>query len=188
MKILFVAFAAFAALCMVSSAHAQTIKICFEAESATSVTPSLAKMLPGKNGAYSGHGFIDIPIAAPAKVGLATYKINVVVPGKYYLFARTVWAPGKGNSILVSVNNQERMLGEDGTYARWHWTSNSTPVRLKKGINTFVLTNRETGVRIDQFFLTNDSAYEPAKIRAATHDGATGKPISPIKTQAAPSR
>lgn len=171
-----------------SSAHARTIKICFEAESATSVTPSLAKMLPGKNGAYSGSGFIDIPIAAPTKLGLATYKINVAAPGKYYLFARTVWAPGKGNSILVSVNSQERMLGEDGTYAKWHWTSNPTPVRLKKGINTFTLSNRETGVRIDQFFLTNDSAYEPARIRVVTHNGVTGKPISPIKTQAAPSR
>ncbi len=170
--------AAIAAALFVSTAHAKTIKICFEAESAATIKPALAKMTPGQNPAYSGSGFIDIPIAAPRGVGLATYKINVAIPGNYYVFARTVYAPAGGNSILVLINGTARMLGEDGTYAKWHWTSNPTPVHLKKGMNAFVLKNRETGLRIDQFFLTNDGAYEPTLTRPITHDGGTGKLIS----------
>lgn len=172
----------FVILCVASVGNAKTIKICFEAENTTSIKPSLAKMLPGKSPFYSGNGFIDIPLSAPAKVGAATYKINVTVPGNYFLFARAFYSAGGGNSISILVNGVPLVLGEDGTYAKWHWISNPTPVRLKKGINNFTLTNRETGVRIDQFFLTNDSAYEPSIIRPVTHDGANGKLVSPLKS------
>jgi hypothetical protein len=169
---------AVAMLCVLAPiAQAKTIKICFEAESAVTVKPSLLKVVPGINRLYSGKGYIDIPMAAPARIGSATYKINVAVAGNYYLFARTFYIPGGGNSVFVLVNGQKRMLGEDGTYGAWHWTSSRTPVRLKKGMNTIVLTNRETGVRIDQFFLTNNSRYDPVGLRRITHDG-TGKPLN----------
>lgn len=170
---------ALAILCVLAPiAQARTIKICFEAESAVTVKPSLLKVMPGANPLYSGKGYIDIPMAAPARIGSATYKINVAVAGNYHLFARTFYIPGGGNSVFVLVNGEKRMLGEDGTYGAWHWTSNKTPVRLKKGMNTITLTNRETGVRIDQFFLTNDSQYEPVRQPRITHDGGTGKPVN----------
>ncbi|HEY0076962.1 MAG TPA: hypothetical protein VGB77_22950 [Abditibacteriaceae bacterium] len=180
---------AVAILCVLAPmTQAKTIKICFEAESAATVKPPLLKVVPGINPLYSGKGYIDIPMAAPAGAGSATYKINVVVAGNYYLFARTLYAPTAGNSILVWANGQKRILGEDGTYGAWHWTSNKTPVRLKKGTNIIALVNRESGVRIDQFFLTNNSRYEPVGLRRITHDG-TGKPLnhnikSPIRPAA----
>jgi hypothetical protein len=151
-------------------AYAANAKICFEAESATAISSPLRKVQAGPNKKYSGKGFIDIPWDQNKTkgIGQATYKINVKTPGSYNLWARTYWANGCGNSIEVVVNGSSRVLGEDGTYDSWHWVNTRTRVALKAGINTFVLKNHETGVRIDQFYLTQDSEYVPTGIRKIT--------------------
>jgi hypothetical protein len=151
-------------------------KICVEAESATAVQPALKKVLPGANAAYSGAGYIHIPWDKNETKGQgqATLKVNAAAPGAYYVWARTFWENGCGNSISLSVNGQERILGEDGTYNKWHWVNSGTRVEVKKGLNTIVLKNRETGVKIDQVFFTDDPDYTPTKTRTVTHDGATG--------------
>jgi hypothetical protein len=41
-------------------------------------------------------------------------------------------------------------------------------VRLTAGVNKLVLKNRETGVSVDQFFLSQDSGYTPTGIRKVT--------------------
>lgn len=169
---------ALAALALSSAAQAAT-KICLEAESAGTVQAALKKVTPGSNTAYSGKGYIHIPWDKNETKGQgqATLKLNVAKAGNYYLHARTFWENGCGNSILLSVNGQERMLGEDGTYNAWHWVDNTVKVPLKAGMNTIVLKNRETGVKIDQIFLTDDSEYAPVGKRKVTHDGATGKSL-----------
>jgi hypothetical protein len=167
-----------AGLAISSAAHAAT-KICFEAESANAVESVLKKVTPGTNKDYSGKGYIHIPWDKNETKGQgqASFKLNVTKPGNYYVFARTFWENGCGNSILLIINGQERMLGEDGTYNKWHWVSNPTKVPLKAGANTIILKNRETGVKIDQIFLTDDSQYEPVGIRQITNDGGTGNSI-----------
>lgn len=167
-----------ASLVVSSAAHAAT-KICFEAESAATVEPVLKKVTPGASADYSGKGYIHIPWDKNETKGKgeAGFKLNVTKPGNYYVFSRTFWENGCGNSILLIINGQERMLGEDGTYNKWHWVSNPTKIPLKAGVNTIVLKNRETGVKIDQIFLTDDSQYEPVGKRAITHDGTSGNPI-----------
>ena len=50
-----------------------------------------------------------------------------------------------------------KILGEDGTYDAWHWVGGKARVKLNAGVNTLVLSNRETGVKVDQFFLCEDT-------------------------------
>jgi len=151
-------------------AYAANAKICFEAESATTISSPLRKVQAGANKKYSGKGFIDIPWDQNKTkgIGQATYKIKVKTPGSYHLWARTFWANGCGNSIEVLVNGSSRVLGEDGTYDNWHWVDTKVRVALKAGVNTIVLKNHETGVRIDQFYLTMDNDYVPTGIRKIT--------------------
>ncbi len=161
-------------------AHAENSKICVEAETGTDVQPVLKKVMLGSSKDYSGKGFVSIPWDKNETKGQgqATLKVNLAKAGTYYVFARTFWENGCGNSIGVSVNGQERMLGEDGSYGKWHWVGSRTRVDLKAGLNTIIVKNRETGVRVDQIFLCTDSEYEPTKLRPITHDGATGKAVS----------
>ena len=166
-----------AALAVVASAAGTALaagnaKVCFEAEGAASVESPLRKALPGvKKKAHSGRGYIDIPWDQNKTkgIGKATYRVNVKTAGTYYLWARTFWANGCGNSIGVSVNGSgEKILGEDGTYDKWHWVGGTARVALKAGANTIVLHNRETGVRIDQIFLCQDGDYTPTGPRPVT--------------------
>ncbi len=155
-----------------TTAWAQSAKICFEAEAGTAVQAPLKVAKPGKNKSYSGSGYLDIPWDKNKTkgVGSASYTINVKTPGTYYLWARTFWANGCGNSIAISVNGGSPItLGEDGTYDKWHWVGGIARVNLKSGANTFKILNRETGVRVDQVFLSQDGDYTPTGIRKATH-------------------
>jgi hypothetical protein len=149
------------------SAWSAGARVCFEAESATSVQSPLKKVAAKGVG---GSGYLAIPWDKNKTkgIGQATYKVNAPASGTYYLWARVYWQNGCGNSVLVSVNDTERVLGEDGLYDRWHWVGGSARVPLKAGANTIVLKNRETGVRVDQFYLTQDGGYTPTGIRKAT--------------------
>lgn len=167
-----------AGVALASAAQAGT-KICFEAESSAAVVPVLKKVTPGTNTLYSGKGYVHIPWDQNETkgVGQATYKVNLTKAGNFYVFARTFWENGCGNSVMLVVNGKELILGEDGTYNKWHWVDNPTKISLKAGTNTIVMKNRETGVKIDQVFMTDDSEYTPTKTRTITHDGGTGKAL-----------
>ena len=168
-----------AALLLAPLAAQAATKICLEAETSTDIQETLKKSLPGTSTLYSGKGYIEIPWDKNVSKGQgqATLKLNQSAAGTFYIWARTYWGNGCGNSIMLVVNGQERILGEDGTYGKWHWVDSRTKVELKSGLNTIVMKNRETGVKIDQIFLTNDAEYTPTKTRAVTHDGATGNPV-----------
>ena len=154
-----------------SAAMAANAKVCFEAESAATVQSPIKKVTPGSSSKYSGRGFLDIPWDQNKTkgVGQAVVRVNVKKAGTYYLWARTFWANGCGNSIGVGVNGGSSItLGEDGTYDKWHWVGGKTRVSLKAGTNTFVIKNRETGVRVDQIFLCEDGDYTPVGKRPIT--------------------
>jgi hypothetical protein len=171
-KKLFLAGAVLATSAMTTQmAMAANAKVCFEAENAGAIQSPLKKVLEGSSKEYSGKGYIDIPWDQNKTKGQgsATIKFNVKKAGVYYVWARTFWANGCGNSIAVSVNGSgDKILGEDGTYDKWHWVGGAARVQLKAGTNTIVLKNRETGVRVDQFFFCQDSGYTPTGTRKVT--------------------
>ena len=151
-----------------SAVFAASAKVCFEAESASSVQKPLRKVQGSANKPYSGSGYLEIPWDKNESkgVGQAVYTFNVKTPGVYTLWARTFWANGCGNSVAVSVNGGPvKILGEDGTYDKWHWVGGTAKVKLNAGANKMVLINRETGVSVDQFFLSQDAGYTPTGIR-----------------------
>ena len=157
-----------ALLSVVPAAFAANAKVCFEAEKCIAIESPLRKV---KVANTSGGGAIDIPWDKNATkgIGTATYKFNVPTAGVYYVWSRTYWANGCGNSIKVNVNGtDDKVLGEDGTYDNWHWVGGKARVRLKAGMNTMVLKNSETGVKVDQFFFCQDKDYIPAGPRKAT--------------------
>ena len=157
---------------------AANAKICWEAELKPALASPVVKVPPvpkvDPNDAlrpdFSGAGYVAIPWDQNKSKGKggATYKIKVTTPGNYYLWARTFWANGCGNSISVSVNGAPgKILGEDGTYNKWHWVGGTARVALKAGVNTVKLQNRETGICVDQFFLSQDKDYTPTGKRKA---------------------
>ena len=160
--------AAAALLSAAPTAFAANAKVCFEAEKVASIeTPlKIVKMAGTSSGSV-----LEIPWDKnkTARIGEATYKFNVAKAGVYYVWARTFWANGCGNSVEVSVNGSpSKILGEDGTYDAWHWVGGKARVQLKAGANTLILKNRETGVKVDQFFFCEDKDYIPTGPRKAT--------------------
>ncbi len=152
-----------------TSAFAAGAKVCVEAEKASTVESPLKKVAKADK-AWSGGGYIDIPWDRNKTkgIGSATLKFNVKTAGVYYVWARTFWANGCGNSVEVSVNGSSpKILGEDGNYDKWHWVGGKARVQLKAGANTIVLKNRETGVKVDQYFFSQDAEYVPVGIRKA---------------------
>jgi hypothetical protein len=98
----------------------------------------------------------------PDRWGAALYKFNVPQPGKYRLWVRAYWDDGCGNSLKVSMNKgQSLMLGEDGTYKRWHWVSAPTIYDLPAGDSSLEVLNSEDGVRFSRFLLTRDLDMVP---------------------------
>ena len=162
-------FLAGAALMSVApAAFAANAKVCFEAEKYVSIESPVKK---ASEAGTSGGGVIEIPWDQNKTkgIGSATYKFNVKTAGVYYVWARTFWANGCGNSVAVAVNGSSaKVLGEDGTYDAWHWVGGKARVQLKAGVNTMVLSNRETGVKADQFFLCQDPNYTPVNVRPIT--------------------
>jgi len=144
-------------------------KICFEAELAKDVeAPMTVVNKTGKN--WSGDGYIEVPEDSPKNKGAAVYKILVSDPGNYYLWARTYWRNGCGNSVGVQVDNYSPVtLGQDGTYNYWHWVeAKGAKFNLSAGKHTIKLLGREPGIMVDQIFLTKDPEYVPVGIRPVT--------------------
>ncbi len=166
-----IALAGSALALLAPSAFAANAKVCFEAEKPATIESPLKKM-SGQGATVSGGGFLEIPWDQNKTKGIgeATYKFNVKTAGTYYVWARTFWANGCGNSVEVEANNgSSKILGEDGTYDAWHWVGGKARVALKAGMNTLTLKNRETGVRVDQFFFCQDGDYTPVNKRPVTN-------------------
>jgi hypothetical protein len=135
------------------------------------------------SGKVSGNKALAVPKLDPgAKVAREeiTYKVKVPADGRYYLWARTFWTTGCGNSFFVKVqgyDSGEWIIGGDGTYNMMHWVclsdtgdnkSRPRPLILKKGTVTITFGSRESGTMLDQAVLANDPGFQPAGIYKAT--------------------
>lgn len=105
---------------------------------------------------------------APDKV---TYTLNIPRDGVYFLWARTLWSTGCGNSVLINIGGSQHdwVLGGDATYDCLHWIclcdggnndSNPRPLQLKKGPLTITLKSVKGGIMLDEFLLTTDREAE----------------------------
>ena len=158
--------------------------VCFEAEAAGKTEKPME--LKAESGASDGK-CLHIPekIGKPPEVlGKAVFKFKVTKPGIYYLWARTWWLDGCGDSMSVTMNKELKLdlTGShtlmDSTHKHWHWVrlGNRKPVkfRLRKGEHTLEIGNREDGTKLDQVLLTTDAEYVPVAIEEVTGHLVTG--------------
>lgn len=162
------------ALCLLATmALAVGKKVVVEAEKCVTIAPSMQKATStlASNGAY-----IQIPLrrphatseTGPADTGNATYRANIPLAGSYRFWGRTQWEDGCGNSFFLKIGSKPAVvLGQDGTYQRWHWVKGPT-VQLPAGAVPIIIQNREDGAKIDQFMLTSDLNYVPVRAEHAT--------------------
>jgi len=162
------------AVCLVATmGWAAGKKVVVEAEKYVTITPSMQKVASSlaANGAY-----IQIPLrrphatseTEPADTGHTTYAVNIPAAGSYRFWGRTHWQDGCGNSFYLKIGIKPAVvLGQDGTYQRWHWVKGPT-VQLPAGAVQIVIQNREDGAKIDQFLLTSDLNYVPVRAEQAT--------------------
>jgi hypothetical protein len=93
--------------------------------------------------------------------GSAAYDIEIPVAGTYRLWARTRWGDGCGNTFFVRFGDGPRLvLGNDAVFGEWHWVALGG-VSLHAGRVRVEVSNREDGVALDKFALTNDSDFHP---------------------------
>ena len=158
---------------LLTVAWAATGKVVVEAEKCATITPSMQKATStlASNGAY-----IQIPLlrphatteTGPADSGSATYNVNIPVAGSYRFWGRTHWQDGCGNSFFLKIGSKPAVvLGQDGTYQRWHWVKGPT-VQLPAGVVQIIIQNREDGAKLDQFLLTSNLNYVPVRAEHAT--------------------
>lgn len=148
--------------------------ICFEAEDVTSIEAPMriSKVEKGEAEKVSGNAFVEIPWFKKEKdqaVGKATYKIKVAEGGVYYVWVRTYWIHGCGNSVAVAVDDGRPMVITDNTYNKWHWPRSTVQVRLTPGEHTFHLIGTEPGIKVDQIYLTTDRGYVPTGVRTPNY-------------------
>ncbi len=106
----------------------------------------------------------------------APYWINIPQAGTYYLWARTYWDSGCGNTFFVNIeginksSDEAFVLGGDATYDGLHWVclmngKNMRPLQLGAGMVNINLRVREAGTAVDQFLLTQDKGFIPDDVQ-----------------------
>jgi parallel beta-helix repeat protein len=102
--------------------------------------------------------------------GAISFKVNIPKAGNWYLWGRLYYSNiSKNNSLFVSANNGNTVLGDDSAkYNRWHYDGfNHNAVYLGnflKGDTIITISPREPGetVLLDQILLTMNSSFIPA--------------------------
>ncbi|HOF90003.1 MAG TPA: hypothetical protein PLZ36_18150 [Armatimonadota bacterium] len=144
---------------------------------------SVKKKVEDPSGKVSGNKVLAVPKLDPGEKVVRediVYTVKVPADGRYYLWARTFWTTGCGNSFFVKVqgyDSGEWIIGGDGTYNILHWVclsdtgdnkSRPRPLILKKGTVAITFGSRESGTMLDQVVLTTDPGFQPAGIYKAT--------------------
>lgn len=154
-------------------ALASNYKVVFEAEDYVSITPSMTKTA---SALASGGAYVQVPVkrphgeteGAPSDEGKAVYKVNLPADGKYRFWALCHWHDGCGNSFFLKIDDKPAVvLGQDGTYQRWHWVKGPS-LQLTAGAHTVVLQYREDGAKMDQALFTTDQRYVPVRAEKKT--------------------
>jgi len=158
-------FAAAVVFAVLASAGQGAERICFEAEAGTPTDPVRVE----EEGKASGGKCVSIPEGAgkpPEVKGDLSFLIDVKKEGRYLLWARCWWDDGCGNSFKLAVDDAEPVVvGEDGTYKRWHWVNlRGVTFQLAAGEHGIKLLNNEDGIKVDQILLLTDRLYVPVAV------------------------
>ena len=183
-------FAVVCAAGIFAAAVAQAGKtVCFEAETATKLTPPLRLVEPGTPAASdkmplikgaAGNRYLEIPEGVgkpPETGGDAELSFDISEAGTYFLWCRVWWMDSCGNSLGISLDGATAFtFGQDATYKTWHWVR--APLKLKQlelsvGRHTLKISNREDGIAVDQFLFTQERRYVPVGIESVTVQPAT---------------
>ncbi|MBI3831961.1 MAG: hypothetical protein HY291_20735 [Planctomycetes bacterium] len=106
---------------------------------------------------------VDLGAGKPPDVpeGSAVFPLKIEHPGRYRLWVRAWWIDGCSNSVAASFDGgPEELVGNDGTYAAWHWVRGPL-AELSAGSHALKLLHREDGIELDQLLLCNDDSFEP---------------------------
>lgn len=148
------------------------VSICFEAEDSEDIKKPIKITEPEDKENISGKKCLEVYQGAGegSKVGgECSYKFTLSEDGEYILWARVWWFDSCGNSFSVSFNKGPAFVfGNDRTYKNWHWVKSVMKLKLKKGTNSITIKNREDGIKIDQFLITNDDQLIPGGIEEST--------------------
>jgi len=109
----------------------------------------------------------EMRVGFDADEGKAVYRFHVPETGDYWVWARTYWLWECSNSFWIGGDANSSTILTDKVYNRWHWVRARAPVKLASGTAPFTISNREDGIRIDQFCLTRDRHFRPKGILEA---------------------
>jgi hypothetical protein len=144
---------------------APTGTVAIEAEGATGLQPPFRVVADDE---CSGGTCIGIPRGAgksgqaPAK---AVYAVQIARKAVYRAWLRVKWTDGDGNSLfLVLPGKEPAIVGQDGTYGRWHWVPGHD-AELSEGAHSVPILHREDGVYLDRILLVPDAAFVPRGAR-----------------------
>lgn len=143
--------------------HSVPAKIWFEAEAASKIVPVMEIR---DDGEASGGKCIEIRQNAGTGLlglarGYASYEITLPAPGRYTLWARTYWLDGCSNSFTVEIGDEKYHFGEDSVFEKWHWNQLQLPAFESAGPIRIRIENREDGVKVDRFLITQDLNFIP---------------------------
>jgi len=97
--------------------------------------------------------------------GSAVYQLILDEDGSYYFWSRVWWLDKCGNSFSVQFDqNPVFVFGNDRTCKSWHWVKSKLKLKFTKGRHQMTVSNREDGIKIDQFLLTKDRKLVPVDI------------------------
>ncbi len=114
----------------------------------------------------------------PGKLAVLHYKVNIINPGRYYVWVRAFSSGTEDNGIHVGFNGTwpesgKRMQWCDGKN-NWTWGSAQRTEKVhcgvpklifldfsKAGVHDIQFSMREDGFEMDKFILSNDSNYLP---------------------------
>lgn len=109
----------------------------------------------------------------PGKLGVLHYKVNVKIPGKYYVWVRAYFTGTEDNGIHVGLNgvwveSGQRMQWCEGRDA-WKWASKQRTIEEhcgvekqiyltipEAGLHTVSFSMREDGFEFDKWAMTTD--------------------------------
>ncbi len=92
----------------------------------------------------------------------AKYDIDFIKSGDYFIWARTNWAQGCGNTFAIGFDEQKPFIfGNDDIYLNWHWVK-CGKIRIKPGRHNFYIWNEELNAKLDKIVFTTDPSFIPS--------------------------
>jgi len=160
-----------AVLAQIGDGQNAKIKWVTEAENCAAIAASAAKI---SDATASGGKAVTYPLKRPhadqenpgikGDGGNTIYKVNLPREGTYRIWVLAWWYDGCGNTYFVNVDNTgTQVVGQDGTYKRYHWVAANETYSLAAGQHTIKLQNREDGARADEVLITDDLRWTPVK-------------------------